>query len=85
MTHQYNEHTVWTISPSTQNKVQQVVLDNFQRTAYTATDAPLHAQTFEQRQNTIPFLHASDHAGQVKEEGVGERAFVAEMNSLKPF
>ena len=83
MSHQNKEHTVWTVSPSTQNKTQQILLDNFKKVPYSPGDSSLHAQTFQQRQNTIPFLRANDHAGEVKEEAVGERAFVQEMNSLK--
>lgn len=83
MSHQNKEHTVWTISPSTQNKTQQILLDNFKKVPYNSSDAGLHAQTFQQRQNKIPFLRADDHTGEVKEESIGERAFVAEMNSLK--
>lgn len=83
MSHQNKEHTVWTVSPSTQHKTQQLLLDNFKKVPYNPSNASLHAQTFQQRQNTIPFLRANDHTGEVKEEGIGERAFVEEMNSLK--
>ncbi len=85
MSHQNKEHTVWTISPSTQHKTQQILLDNFKKVPYNKNDVSLHAYSFENRQNKIPFLHANDHAGEVKEEGLGEQAFVAEMNSLKRF
>lgn len=83
MSHQNKETTVWTVSPNTQHKTQQILLDNFKKVPYNNSDAALHAQTFQQRQNKIPFLNADDHSGEVKEESVGERAFVAEMNALK--
>lgn len=82
MSHQNKEHTVWTVSPSTQNKTQQILLDDFKKVPYNQNNADLHAQTFQDRQNKIPFLHTDDHTGEVRHELIGEKGFIEEMNSL---
>jgi hypothetical protein len=59
-------------------------LNNFQRVPYDPALAAQHAENFAIRQNNIPYLHTDDHVGEVRVEGIGEQAFVAEMNALTP-